>query len=209
MRDIFIFGTGGFAREVADIVFACGDKPILIANNISDLSAYSGGVEAIVEERIDQIKNGVFVIGIGENSTRRLIYQRYRHLDFVNVFHPSATFGIGQRALVEAGSGNIVCAGVRMTNSIKVGDFVIINLNATIGHDVQIDSFVNIAPGANISGFVHVEEGVWIGTNGAINQGSRDASLRLGSNTTVGSGSVVVKSCEADSIYVGVPARKR
>ena len=46
--------------------------------------------------------------------------------------------------------GVIICAGVRLTNNIKVGNFSILNLNATVGHDTIIEHFVNVAPGKYI-----------------------------------------------------------
>jgi len=102
----------------------------------------------------------------------------------------------------------VVCAGVRFTNAIEVGDFAIFNLNATIGHDVVIDDFVNIAPGASVSGNVHLGTRVMIGTGAAINQGTPEAKLVVGAGTVIGSGAVVVADCEPDAVYVGVPARR-
>jgi acetyltransferase-like isoleucine patch superfamily enzyme len=110
--------------------------------------------------------------------------------------------------VIEARRGVIVCAGVRFTNTIAVGDFCLFNLNATIGHDVVVDDFVNIAPGAAISGNVHLETRVWIGTGAAVNQGSPGARLVVGQDAVVGSGAVVVRDCEPGGVYVGVPARR-
>jgi acetyltransferase-like isoleucine patch superfamily enzyme len=101
-----------------------------------------------------------------------------------------------------------VCAGVRFTNAIEVGDFSIFNLNATVGHDVVFEPFVNISPGACISGNVHLGTGVMIGTGAAVNQGTPAAKLTIGAGTAIGSGAVVVKDCDAEAVYVGVPARR-
>jgi acetyltransferase-like isoleucine patch superfamily enzyme len=127
----------------------------------------------------------------------------------VNLLHPGASFGKGQLERIERARGVIVCAGVRFTNGIEVGDFAIFNLNATVGHDCIIGDFVNVAPGANLSGYVHLHDGVWVGTNVAVNQGVPGQRLEIGAGTVIGSGSVVVKDCESDSVYVGIPAKKR
>jgi acetyltransferase-like isoleucine patch superfamily enzyme len=97
---------------------------------------------------------------------------------------------------------------VRFTNNIQIGDFSIFNLNATISHDVVIDDFVYVAPGAHVAGNVHIGTRCWIGTGAAINQGSSDARLFIGADTVIGSGAVVVKPCEASAVYVGIPARR-
>lgn len=150
-----------------------------------------------------------YIIGIGENSARKRIAQKYSsEINFINLIHPSASFGKGQHEAIATAKGIIVCAGVRFTNNIQIGDFTIFNLNATIGHDSIIGEFSNISPGANISGNVHIEKGCLIGTGASINQGSDMKPLVIGLNTIIGSGTVVVKDCEPNSVYVGIPARR-
>ena len=150
-----------------------------------------------------------FAIGIGENILRQKIAQRFsEELSFVNLIHPSATYGKGQLDAMRTSKGVIVCAGVRFTNNIRVGDFTIFNLNATIGHDVIVDDFVNVSPGANISGNVHIGTRCWVGTGAAINQGTGAKNLIIGTDTVIGSGSVVLKDCEPNAVYVGIPAKR-
>jgi sugar O-acyltransferase (sialic acid O-acetyltransferase NeuD family) len=210
LETVYIFGTGGFARETQDIARVLGLEGIFIASSETERDAWRGPEAVILEDQIDAKADAAFAIGIGDNAVRAKIAARYSdRLHFVNLIHPSATFGKDQLDAIERHRGVIVCAGVRFTNNIEVGDFTIFNLNATIGHDVIVEDFVNIAPGANVSGCVHLCERVWIGTNAAINQGSASQRLLVGSGTVIGSGSVVVRDCEPNSIYVGIPAKKR
>jgi len=209
MRKCGIFGTSGFAREVGDIAFILGFEPIYIARDQAEADEWTFTGEVILERDVQQLGEADFAIGIGGNQVRQKISARYSNrLLFTNLIHPSATFGTGQLAAIAYRRGVIVCAGVRFTNNIQVGNFTIFNLNATVGHDVFCEDFVNIAPGASISGNVHIEAGCWIGTGAVINQGNADSKLRIGTNTMIGSGSVVVKSCDHDAVYVGVPATR-
>ena len=209
MKKIGIFGTSGFAREVGDIAFTLGFEPIYVARDQCEADALAFTGEVILERDVEQLMEADFAIGIGDNKVRRKVSERYAgQLRFTNLIHPSATFGNGQLASIADRKGVIVCAGVRFTNNIEVGSFTIFNLNATVGHDVFCEDFVNIAPGANISGNVHIEAGCWIGTGAVINQGEADNKLRIGTNTTIGSGSVVVKSCDHNAVYVGIPAKR-
>lgn len=209
MNLIGIFGTSGFAREVGDIALELGYQPLYIARDATELDAWTFTDKAILESEVDAYSEIGFAIGIGENAIRQKVAQRFAgQLTFTNLIHPSATFGQGQRQILEAQKGIIVCAGVRFTNNIQVGDFGVFNLNATIGHDVIIEDFVNIAPGANISGNVHIGQRCWIGTGAVINQGQEKSKLHIGIDTVIGSGSVVVKACEPHSVYVGIPAKK-
>ena len=206
---IGIFGASGFARETADIAYELGYTPIFITSDCKEVEAWDFPEEIILDSKIDSIKKMVFSIGIGDNNVRKKIAQCYREsLNFINLIHPHATFGRGQLDLLKGKNGLIICSGVRLTNNINLGAFTILNLNATVGHDVYIGDFANIAPGASISGNVTIGPGCWIGTGAVINQGLPGAKLIVGENTTIGSGSVVISACSPDSIYVGVPAKR-
>ena len=62
------------------------------------------------------------------------------------------------------GKGNIVCAGNILTVDITLGDFNIINLDCTVGHDAVLHSYVTVYPSVNISA-------VWrLGSLGAWNR---------------------------------------
>lgn len=209
MSRIGIFGTSGMAREAGDIAWDLGLEPVYVARDKAELDAYAFQGQIILESDIDRYQDMGYVIGIGDNGIRQHIAQRYTgRLRFTNLIHPSASFGKGQRELLEAKRGIIVCAGVRLTNNIQVGNFCIFNLNSTISHDVVIGEFVYVAPGAHITGNVHIDARAWIGTGVAINQGTETRRRYIGADTTIGSGAVVVKDCEPNAIYIGIPARR-
>lgn len=209
MSRIGIFGTSGMAREAGDIAWELGLEPVYVARDQAELDACAFPGQVILESDVDRNQEMGYVIGIGDNGIRQRIAQRYiSRLRFANLIHPSASFGKGQRELIEVKQGIIVCAGVRFTNNIQVGDFCIFNLNSTISHDVVIDECVYVAPGAHITGNVHIETRAWIGIAVAINQGNENLKRRIGADTTIGSGAVVVNDCEPNSIYVGIPARR-
>ena len=209
MSRIGIFGTSGMAREVGDIAWELGLKPVYVARDQAGLDAWAFPGQVILESDIGRYHDISYVIGIGNNCIRQRISQRYSgRLRFANLIHPSASFGKGQRDLLETKRGVIVCAGVRFTNNIQIGNFCIFNLNSTISHDVVIDDCVYVAPGAHITGNVHIETRAWIGVGVAINQGSQSPKRRIGADATIGSGAVVVKDCEPNAIYAGIPARR-
>lgn len=209
MNRVGIFGTSGMASEAGDIAWELGLEPVYVACDQAELERCAFPGQVILESDVDRNKEMGYVIGIGDNGIRQRIAQRYAgRLCFTNLIHPSASFGKGQRQLVEAKRGVIVCAGVRLTNNIQVGDFCIFNLNSTISHDVVIDDFVYLAPGAHVTGSVHIETRAWIGIGVAINQGNESLKRRIGADSTIGSGAVVVKDCEPNAIYAGIPARR-
>lgn len=209
MNKLGVFGTSGFAREVADIAHVLEYDVVFIARDDEELSSWSFPGRVILESEMDQLSGAEFVIGIGENSVREKIAKRYSStLKFTNLVHPTASFGRNQREQLASCRGVIVCAGVRLTSNIQVGDFTVFNLNATVGHDSIIEGFVNLSPGAHISGNVHLEERCWVGSGAVINQGRSYQKLVIGRDTVIGSGAVVVKDCESDAVYVGAPAKR-
>lgn len=209
MKRVGIFGTSGMAREAGDVACDLGFTPLYVARDQTDLDGWKFPAEAIIEADVLRYRDIPFVIGIGENKVRQRIAERYRdQVTFCNLIHPSATFGYRQRQSIEDRRGLIVCAGVRFTNSIQVGDFGIFNQSVTIAHDVLIGDFVHLAPGSIVSGNVSIGHCCWIGAGAVINQGTNDNKLHIGDNTVVGSGAVVIRPCDSDAVYAGIPAKR-
>lgn len=208
-KRVGIFGTSGMAREAGDVANDLGYTPLYVARDQAELNAWQYPAEAILESDVIRYKTMPYVIGIGENNIREKVANRYRdQLTFCNLIHTSATFGYLQRKAIECQQGIIVCAGVRFTNCIQVGDFCIFNQNATIAHDVVIGDFVHIAPSSTVSGNVDIGNNCWIGAGAVLNQGTPENKLNIGSHTTIGSGAVVIRPCESHAVYAGVPAQK-
>ena len=207
-KRIGILGTSGMARETRDIADALGLSAVFVARD-SNINDFSDVGETILESDMERFNDMPFVIGIGDGEVRRNLASRFAgKVQFANLIHPTATFGRGQRELLDSRQGVIICAGVRFTSNVSVGDFTIFNLNATISHDCLIEEFVTISPLACILGNVRIKSGAWIGAGATINQGTNEAKRMIGANTIIGSGAVVLHDCQDHSVYAGVPARK-
>lgn len=204
-----IFGTAGMALEVRDVAEAMGMEVLFIARDDHELKTFGAGTDVVLESEIDTLPHMGYVIAVGAGAVRRRIAARYAgRLEFTNLVHPSATFGHRQRAQVDGRQGVIICAGARLTSDIVVGDFTIFNLNSTVHHGCVIGDFVTVSPQACVLGNVEVRSGAWIGAGAVVNQGTEQARRLIGQDTVIGSGAVVTSDCEADAVYVGVPARK-
>jgi sugar O-acyltransferase (sialic acid O-acetyltransferase NeuD family) len=202
---LIIYGAGGLGREVLTIVQAC-QVDWVFEGFIDDLYPNGNTKLGILGdhhwlEKKSEPFNIVVAAGnpqIREKMSRNL--ENFKWLNFPNLIHPDAT--IGNSKTIRWGKGCIVAAGVRMTTNIIIEDYVLINLNATIGHDCLLRSFASIMPGANISGCVTLQKGVLVGSGANILNG-----LVLSENCRVGAGSVVTKSIAPDTTVVGIPAR--
>jgi len=200
---IAIFGTSGFAREVADICWAIGYKKVVLIGTGSK-EDFSFEYEVTDESNVDQLNNQgyQFIIGIGNNLIRSNIAKKYNHLRYTNIIHPTATFGKNQLDKFNNCFGNIIAAGVRFTNNIEVSDFGIYNLNSTIGHDCMIGEYVNLSPNTSVSGNVRLGRQVFVGTNASIIQGKK-----IGAYSVIGAGAVVIDNVPDNRTVVGVPAK--
>ncbi len=140
------------------------------------------------------------VVAVGNPKIKSDVVGRIRHshLYFPTLIHPQATLGEN----IKTGAGCIITAGCRLTIDIVLEDFVLLNLNTTVGHDVRIGRFSSVMPGVHLSGYVALGESVLIGTGASILQ-----QVEIGHGAVVGAGAVVTKNVEAGKTVVGVPAR--
>lgn len=108
----------------------------------------------------------------------------------------------GFKSFMSIGEGCIIYQHVMMTVDVILGDHVIVCASTGIGHDSVIKDYCDILWNCNISGHVTLEEGCFIGSGATIIQG-----LKIGPQTKVGAGSVVLKGTYGYCTVVGVPAK--
>jgi sugar O-acyltransferase (sialic acid O-acetyltransferase NeuD family) len=123
-----------------------------------------------------------------------------KNIKFPILIHPNAL--IGNRQYVSIGEGSIITAGTIITQNIRIGKHVILNLLCTVGHDTIIGDFSSFMPSVNISGEVVIHNNVYVGTGAKIiNQ------LTIGQHSIIGAGAVVSKNIPERCTAVGVPAK--
>lgn len=206
MKDIVIIGAGGFGREVAWLI-----EDINKENKEWNLLGFVDDNEEIqgkeingykVVGNIEWLKNQeLYVVNaIGDPIIKKKVMERLQGSKnkYPVLIHPSVIYS----DKVTFGEGSIICAGNIITVNIEIGKHVIINLDCTIGHDAKIGDYSTILPSVNVSGDVDIEECVSVGTGSAIIQG-----IKIGNNTIIGAGAVVVKDLPANCTAVGSPAK--
>lgn len=77
------------------------------------------------------------------------------------------------------------------------------NTNSVVEHDVVLDDWVHVAPGATICGGVTVGRFSMIGAGATIIEGRQIAA-----DCVVGAGATVIEDLTEPGVYVGCPARR-
>lgn len=204
---IAIFGAGGLAKEILDIVMNFKFENIVFIDN--KFYGFIWDYPIVNEKEVHLLakENYKFIIGIADTKVRKKIKERFNDIEYINLIHPFATLGYRQKEDVEKKKGNVIFGGVKISNSVSLGNFGIYYYNSTIGHDCIMEDFVTICPGANISGNVKLCEGAFIGANACVLQGNFTDKKIIGRNSVVGAGAVVTKNIAENIIVKGIPAK--
>ena len=205
MEDLIIIGAGGFGLEVWWLASQLGYNILGFLDDaydrVNNNNTYNKPILGKVSDWLTY-KNCNFVIAVGSPKNKKKIFDKMNlGLDkpsFATLIAPSFQQGFN----VSIGEGSIVCAGVIATAQVSIGKQCIINLNSTIGHECKIDNFVTIAPMVAVSGQVHLENLVEIGTGAAIRQG-----LTIEEGCFLGMGGVLTKNMPKNTMFYGNPAR--
>ncbi|MEL6852485.1 MAG: hypothetical protein AAFP92_28515, partial [Bacteroidota bacterium] len=169
-----IIGTGGFAKELLWLARECRAHDEAIPEVIGFLASKT---EATTFQGLPVLGNDdwayhqldrevFFTLGMGNAQLRRTLAKRYEQWGFkpVSLIHPSAHYS----KAVKIGAGSLLCSGVKLTVDIDLGRHCLLNLQATVGHDVKLFDYTVIHPGAHISGACQVGEASEIGTGAVL-----------------------------------------
>ncbi len=209
MEEVIIIGGGGHAKVIMDIIL----KNKEVGKDIKILGFYDDnlskeevcGVPVLgsideVEKIISTNKNIKVIIGIGDNRTRKQIFDKININDnrYFTAIHPSAIIG----NKVSIGEGSVIVAGAVINIDTNIGSHCIINTCASVGHDIVIGDFVHISPGVRLTGGARIANNVHIGAGAVVIPG-----VSVGENSIIGAGAVVTKDIPANCTAVGIPAK--
>jgi len=209
MKDLLIFGAGGFGREVAWIVERLNKVSptwnlLGFMDDADDIQGTLINGYPVLGKTGDirNYPNAYFVVAVGASKIREQIVSNMKTIDpsiqFGTVIDPS----VEMSDRVTIGEGTIICAHSIITVNVEINSHVIINLNCTIGHDSVIRDFATLYPSVNLSGITNINRAVELGTGMQIIQGKT-----VGKYSIVGAGAVVVRDIPAKCTAVGNPAK--
>lgn len=211
MKDIAIYGAGGFGREVFCLLNRINNEVVPTWNIIG---FFDDGVPAGESNEYGKVLGDInalnewdtplsIVFAIGSPKTVNLLFNKIKNpnIDFPNICAPDLLYL--DKDNVKMGIGNVVCSRCLISCNVKIGDFNTFNGLIAIGHDTTIGSFNSIMPAVKISGGVKIGNRNFLGVNSVILQ-----YKEIGNDTTIGASSVVLRNTKDGYTYVGNPAKK-
>lgn len=206
MKDIIIFGAGGHAGVIIDMIEKSQTYRVygLVDSFLPQNSSKYGYTIFDDETILLKIKREIYggIVAVADNWIRKKIVDRIRLIvpdfKFVSVIHPSAV--ISHHAKI--GDGTVVMGGAIINGYTDIGDQCIINTNSSIDHDCRIGDYASIAPGATLGGNIKVGDGTAISLGANVIH-----SLQIGEHTVIGAGATVISDIESYKIAYGTPAK--
>jgi len=206
MYDIIIIGAGGFGREVylwAKDSFSKEQYNIkgFLDDNPRILDNYDMDVGIIGNLNSYEIKNqDRFLFAIGDIDIKKdlVIKLKEKGAKFLTLIHPTAIVA----KTTKIGEGVIICPFCLVSDNVLLGDFVMMNIYSSCGHDVKVGSYCILSPYATLNGFVILEEEVFLGTHTNV-----IPYKRVGCKSKISANSVAMRDVPPNKIVFGVPGK--
>ena len=208
MKDIAIYGAGGFGREIACMIrnnmpewhiigyFDDGKEkgttvsPFgVILGGINDLNTWDNELAIVIS-----IGNPMDVCSLVSKITNPNVY-------FPNIIHPN--FHMLDETTFTIGKGNIITADCKVSCDVTIGDFNVLNGAIIVGHDTKIGSFNSFMPAVRVSGEVKIGDCNFFGVASIVLQ-----QIKIGDGIKLGAGSVLMTKPRNGQLYMGNPAKK-
>lgn len=211
MKDIVIYGAGGFGREIACLLNLINEKTPewRMVGFLDDDESIWGSKNKYGEvlggaDWLNQYDKPLAVaIAVGNPTAVQNITSKINNpnVDYPNLYAPSVTF-LDKESL-QIGKGNIFCTNCFISCNVQVGNFNLFNGYIPIGHDAKIGDCNVVMPSVNISGSVVMGDVNFLGVQSVVLQG-----VKIGSNTRIGANSVVMRKTKDGYLYIGNPAKR-
>ncbi|MBR5611071.1 MAG: serine acetyltransferase [Bacteroidales bacterium] len=214
MKDIAIFGAGGFGRETAclinkinqskssfewNLIGFFDDNTDLKGKDISHFGVCLGDIDTLNKWN----KPLSIVISVGNPIAIKNIVSKISNpsIDFPNIIHPD--FVINDEESFKIGKGNIIQSGCSVSCNVSLGNFNVLNGSVVFGHDCNVGNYNTFMPAIRVSGGVNICDCNFFGVGSIILQ-----QIKIGDNIRLAAGSVLMTKPKDGKLYMGNPAKK-
>jgi sugar O-acyltransferase (sialic acid O-acetyltransferase NeuD family) len=204
MENAIIIGAGTYGQIYAQYL----KNKYNIAGFIDDDESIIGkaicGIEVLgnryfLFNNID-INTAIFV-PIGNNDIRFELLSILNKKGFKtpSFIHPNTII----HESVQIGNGVYILPGTNIMPCTVLKDYIMVSMGVNIAHHNIIEEGCFFSQGSNIGASVHIQQKAYFGINSTLMTGVK----KVGKNTLIGAGAVVIKDVPDNAIMVGVPAK--
>ncbi len=210
MKDIAIYGAGGFGREIACMIMQINQ----VRSEWNLIGFFDDETKQVKPNRYGRIIGNADVLNkwpnplsvvfsIANPQVLDLLNKKLTNtlLEFPNIAAPNVNFFDRESLLI--GKGNVFFFGCRVSCDVAIGNFNLFNGAVSIGHDVSLGDFNVFQPSTRISGGCRIGNCNFFGVQSVVLQG-----VRIGNNNRIGAYSVVLRNTQDNNTYFGNPAKK-
>jgi sugar O-acyltransferase (sialic acid O-acetyltransferase NeuD family) len=208
IKDLVIYGAGGYGREVACLIHAINSAkkewnligffddglPIGYSNEYGTIL---GGIDDL-----NNWKNKISVVmAIGNPPLLKSVIDKMKNsrIDFPNIIAPDTRFLDRKNFSMEY--GNLLGFRTVISCNVHIGCFNNFNTSVFLGHDTKVGNYNMFNPSVRISGEVIIGNGNFFGVNSIVLQRKKICNwIVLGAN------SVIIRKTKDNTTYIGNPA---
>lgn len=211
MKDIAIYGAGGFGQEIACLINLINTEKT--GKEWNFLGFFDDGIEKGVQKQYGRIIGGIndlnqwdraisLVIAIGRPATVKAVVEKITNpnVDFPNIISPNVFFM--DYSSVKMGKGNVICPNSLISYNVKLGDFNLLNVYTQVGHESELGDYNIVMPSVNLSGGLKVGNLNLFGVKSTIIQ-----YKKIGDGIVLAPGAVLMRNAKDGKMYIGNPAK--
>ncbi len=207
MKNIIIIGARGYGREYYEGLktYPQYGKEYVVKGFLDDkadafcgFKGYAPILSSVEDYKIK--KDDIFICALGDVNAKEKYIEIIKNKggSFLTLIHPtSIVFD-----KVELGEGVVITPFCIISANVKIGKFSTIQPYSNIGHDSQIGDFCSIESFSFLGGFSRLGNYVTLHTRSTIMP-----HVKVGDNSIVGAGSIVLKNVRENTTVFGIPAK--
>ena len=203
---LLLYGAGGLAKEIFDIVVRCYpdkyEKIYFIDDFVEEGSFYLS--ERLhfdsIKNRFEELDDLEGVVAVGEPSHRDKLSKKFDNIGLKLATIIDKTALISPTARIE--EGTIVCEFSTIHANVELGRSVLIQPYSDVGHDIKVGDYSVLSSNCAPGGDSVFGERVYVGMNATTKE-----KIKVGDDSIIAMGASVFRDVDAESIVVGNPAR--
>jgi len=203
---LYIVGAGSVGGHIARNIEGYGDRyeieglldddPLKIGTSLFGYPVL-GPVEHALE-----LTGAHIVVGIAFPNTKKAVIttlSQNSSLIYPALVHDKAWVSED----VSVGKGTVIYPGTCINYGSQIGNFVVMNMNCSLGHHTFVGDYSSLAPGVNTGGHTQIGRSVDVGIGVSTLQ-----DIKLGDHSVIGGQSMVIRDVKKNSRIAGVPAKE-